>query len=483
LVGFVDSGRIRAEDNSMPVPHQNSKALLGGFYLFADGCRSRFSLFRITLIALLILQLVFPVSLVAGALSQKEQDTKKIGSGLNFFSVKQEISLGRSYSENLNRQLDLVDDPFIAQYIGQLGQKLVQMSERRDIEYHFYVVNTREVNAFALPGGFIYVNRGLIETADSEDELAGVLAHEIGHVAGKHGLRQLSKKLLLAGVTVGAGMAVGMKSAKWGEVVQAAGGIGVFFAALKFSRDDEREADWLALQTLNRAGMDPRGMISFFQKLDAMSKERGVKMPAFLNTHPLPAERVRNMEAQLLQLEKLPRVPIQYASAFDTCRTRLGSIPLPPPAREKTLSSALAALDSPEQYQQETPVQRRPRGKVAKRISLPGETSWMDTGVDIYEGDRVLIRAGGKVFWKRGSEESCDPSGAPNTGKGFWKPISRANTGALIGKLAENSYDYFLVGSSHRFTAEAAGRLFLGINDDNAADNRGSFEVEVSVER
>src|SRR5690606_18613133 len=152
-------------------------------------------------VALLVVAMLV---LSAPAAAQSKFQPEKIGRGLNFFSQSQEIEMGRSYSSQLNGDLDLVDDPQITQYVDQMGRRLVAASLRRDLEYRFFVVNTKEVNAFALPGGFIYVNRGLIERADSESELAGVIGHEIGHVVGKHSLKQLSKKLLLAGITVGA---------------------------------------------------------------------------------------------------------------------------------------------------------------------------------------------------------------------------------------------------------------------------------------
>jgi beta-barrel assembly-enhancing protease len=429
---------------------------------------------------LVTLFVILHLSITLPAADKSQPQPEKIGKGLNFFSQNQEVAMGRSYSEELNRELQLVDHPEVSGYVERIGRRLVAVSLRKDLEYRFFVVNTSEVNAFALPGGYIYVNRGLIEKAENESELAGVIGHEIGHVVGKHSLKQLSKRLLLSGVTVGAGLAVSAKSRKWGEVVMAAGGIGVFFASLKYSRDDEREADWLGLTQLYQAGYDPSGMVTFFEKLEAMSKGSG-RMPAFLSTHPLPAERKANMRRQLAGLSGGPK-PDTYAADFRRCRTRLAAVPLPPPGKEKTLGSALAQLDSRPESEEEpdrtAAGSRRPASQM-RTITMPGNSVWLDSGVDIEAGDLIEIEAAGRVQWKKNSQESCGPDGIP--GKGFWKPLSKANTAALIGKVGESSYNYFVIGSHFRDRSSATGRLFLGINDDNNTDNRGSFEVRIRI--
>ncbi len=428
----------------------------------------------------LVAFLVVAVLVLSGPLAdQKKWQPEKIGKGLNFFSQNQEIEMGKSYSSQLNGQLQLVDDRQITQYVEQVGRRLVDSSMRRDLEYRFFVVNTKEINAFALPGGFIYVNRGLIELTDNESELAGVIGHEIGHVVGKHSLKQLSKKLLLAGITIGAGLAVSAKSKKWGQVVSIAGGVGVFFASLKYSRDDEREADWLGLTELNKAGYSPWGMVSFFEKLESESKGRG--LPAFLSTHPLPRERKANMRQQIADLNVGEPGAIQSSREFETCRRRLAALSSPPPDREKTLSNALAALQTESGSPAADPqsAQRGSQRSFVRSLTIPGDSAWVDAGVDVAIGDMVEFGALGKVYWKKNSADSCGPDGVP--GKGFWKPISSANTGALIAKIGADSSDYFVIGSRFRGRVTKGGRLFLGINDDNNFDNRGEFEVRIHV--
>jgi len=404
----------------------------------------------------------------------------KIGKGLNFFSRDQEVAMGRSYSSQLNAELQLIDDPEIQSYIERVGTRLIDVSQRKDIEYRFFVVNTKEINAFAVPGGFIYVNRGLIEKTDTESELAGVLGHEIGHVVGRHSLKQLSKKLLLAGIAVGAGMAISAKSERWGQIATLIGGVGLFFASLKYSRDDEREADWLALNELNQAGYDAWGMVTFFEKLEAMTT--GGHTPAFLSTHPLPKERKANMRQQIAELN-IDQPGSRYSQVeYMECKNQLASILMPPPHKDKTLSNALAALDaaqgggggSDQVAHSESSDPSR-----SETIRVPGDSTWVDTGLDVLPGHRIEIQATGQVFWKKNSQEACGPDGVP--GKGFWKPISKANTAVLIGKIGPSSSSCFVVGSAFTGRATQGGRLFLGINDDNNFDNRGEFQARVFV--
>ncbi len=430
-----------------------------------------------------VVSLFVIIALLAPGMAQQERDPSKIGKGLNFFSTSQEVSMGQSYSNELNSKLELVRDREIASYVERMGQRLVGSSLRQDIQYHFFVVNTREVNAFALPGGYIYVNRGLIELADNEDELAGVLGHEIGHVVGKHSLKQMSKQLLLMGIAMGAGVAVGAKNEKWGKIVGALGGIGVFFAGLKFSRNDEREADWLGFEEMHKAGYNAWGMVTFFEKLEKESK--GGHLPVFLNTHPFPAERKENMRREVAALNIRP-ASNPYSAQFADCRARFNGLPYPRKDQERTLSSALAALDNGAagsgagQGQTTAPTgnERQWRSR-SREIAVPGNATWIDTGIDLEPGDRLAVTAEGTIQWKKGSEESCGPDGVP--GKGFWKPISKANTAALLGKIGDSSVGYFVLGGRYQGNVLKAGRLFLGINDDNNFDNRGEFQVRVSV--
>lgn len=439
----------------------------------------KLSSMRCCVVLMLACQLIFAPSSLPGF----EQKEKKIGGGLNFFSPQAEIAMGRRCSQELNTRLNLIDDPAVISYIEQMGVKLVEQSLRRDFEYHFFVVNTRELNAFALPGGFIYVNRALIEAVDTESELAGVLGHEIGHVVGRHSTKQMSKQLLFFGIVLGASALISIESDKWAQVAAALGGIGVFFAGLKYSRNDEREADLLGLRAMTQAGHDPDGMVSFFRKLDLMRKEKGGGPGlAFLNTHPLPAERARNMKAEAEKMNLSAEIRVSGSRSLEDCRTRLSAIPLPPIERDKPFGDALSSLDDvfDDPYGPESVSTRGREGRTTE-LTVPGNTVWQDTGIDVVADQLLEVTASGLVYYKKKSDDSCDPWGAPGTSGGYFKPLSKVNTGALLARVGNASSAAFPVGAHRRIRMKSAGRLYLGINDDNNFDNRGAYHVQVTV--
>lgn len=431
---------------------------------------------------------VFVIGLMAflpmtGAIAT-EKKQEKVGGGLNFFSEQQEKAMGKQYSDELKTKLDLVQDSFVQSYINQIGQKLGQNSLRPDIGYEFQVVNTGEINAFALPGGYIYVNRGLINTAGSESEVAGVIGHEIAHVVGRHSTNQMSKQLLLTGLVMGAGIGVGAKSERWGEIINALGGVGVALTSMKFSRDHERQADKLGMATMVQSGYDPSGMISMFQRLNSESMKKGSSAMTFMSTHPLPAERVKNMEAEVRSLYASAASLTKTTRSFDMVKERMAAMPMPPPQQEKTLSAALASLDQDGGSHAAGGAAAAPASKPVytgrKALAVPGDTAWLDTGIDLVPGQVVEIMAKGQVYYKRNSKVFCDPDGAPGTGSGFWKPIPKANTGTLIGRIGDNP-GAFVIGSMRVFQTNVGGRLVLGINDDNATDNLGGYQVYILV--
>lgn len=439
------------------------------------------SIGRTTRFRLGIMVILISLALAFSGLADYKQN---VGKGLNFFSRESEKSMGQKYSEELNAKLPLITDPYVNDYIDQLGRKLVENSLMPDMNYHFFVVNDKDINAFALPGGYIYVNRGLLEAAQDESEVAGVLGHEIGHVIGRHSTNQMSKQLLLTGILMGAAIGTSVKSEKWGEIVGALGGVGVYFTTMKFSRDHERQADWLGLESMAKAGYDPQGMVDFFKIMDAQSKGKGAGL-AFMNTHPLPAERIKNMSKEIQTLPEVSESPIRATRSFEVCKERVSQWPAPPPEKEKTLAAALASLDTPDQYRT-APSNSLPEPSFTPNFGnytfeIPAGTPWYDTGIDVYSGQAVFIVAQGQIYWKKNSNEWCGPDGAPNTGKGFWKPIPSVNTGALIARIGDSTTNVFPVGSRRSFQCPAAGRLYLGINDDNAFDNRGSFQVAVRL--
>lgn len=216
---------------------------------------------------------------------------------LNILTTEEEVQIGREAAREIERELRLYNDPAVAAYINSLGQMLARYSRRSGLKYHFKVVDTDEVNAFAVPGGWLYVNRGLITTAENESELAGVLSHEIGHVDRKHGARAISRQLgaaVLLDATLGGADASAKRRA--GRQI-AAFFIGI--RQLSYGRDAEREADRFAVEATYAAGIDPEGTATFFEKLMAMQKEEPGRLKGLFSTHPPSRERVENVRAQI----------------------------------------------------------------------------------------------------------------------------------------------------------------------------------------
>ncbi len=214
-------------------------------------------------------------------------------------SEQQELAIGKSAAMQTERQLPIINNAEITDYITQLGNNLVAHSTRTNIPYRFRVVDSKEINAFALPGGYIYVNRGLILNADNESELAGVLGHEIAHVTERHSAEQIPKSQLSQGALGLFGKVVGSRGLG-GQVAYLGASLlnkGVF---LKFGRDAEREADQVGANIVSASGWNPQGMITFFDKL--AQKDRGGKSAAFFSSHPSPAEREANVSRLIAKL-------------------------------------------------------------------------------------------------------------------------------------------------------------------------------------
>ncbi len=218
-------------------------------------------------------------------------------SRFNIVSEQQELEMGAQFAAELENELKFIRDPEVVGYVDRLGQSLARASQRNDIPYTFHVVDTEEVNAFAVPGGYLYVNRGLIAEATSESELAGVIGHEIGHVVGRHSARQMSQQY---GIQMIAGIALGQNP---GMLAQITAGLLANGAMMRYSRDMESEADALGVRELYDTGIDPNGISTFFDKLEAMSGGSGGGAVAkYFSSHPDPGARAATTRAQIAQL-------------------------------------------------------------------------------------------------------------------------------------------------------------------------------------
>lgn len=238
-------------------------------------------------------------------------------SQLNIISTQEEVALGLQFSQEVEKEMAMYDDPVVQAYIDSLGQLLVANSDRTEIEYHIKVVDTDDVNAFALPGGWLYVNRGLITAAATESELAAVMGHEIGHIVGKHGARQLTGRI---GISTLLGLALGEDPAMISELVANIVATGTL---MKYGRDMEREADRLGIDETYRAGIDPSGMATFFGKLlDLQGGQDAAGLELIFSTHPPTSERIANANRYVDGLP--PRANLSHDSdRFHTIQKRL----------------------------------------------------------------------------------------------------------------------------------------------------------------
>ena len=247
-------------------------------------------------------------------------------------SQQQEVQMGQEYAQQINAQLPIIQDPEVNRYINVLGDSISRLTSRKDLDWHFFIVDSKEVNAFAVPGGFVYVNRGLIERADKMDEVAGVLGHEIGHVLRRHTIKQMEKA---QGANVGITLACVLTGVCNSQVANAAIQIGGGALFARFSRGDEAEADQEGFNNVVRAGISPEGMVSMFQKLLEERKTRPAGVEAWFLTHPLEEDRIAAIQARINQLppNSLANLGTDTRN-FHTFKARLQSLPPSPPPRQ-----------------------------------------------------------------------------------------------------------------------------------------------------
>lgn len=243
-------------------------------------------------------------------------------------SQQEEVQLGRQYAAEINRQLPLVEDAVVHRYINLLGDRIARQGGR-NIDYTFYVVNTDAVNAFAIPGGFIYVNRGLIEQTDNLAELAGVMAHEIGHVEERHGAEQIER---MQRANLGLSLASILLGRAPGGLERAAIEVGGAAIFASYSRDAENEADAVAVPLLRSAGIDPTGLVTFFKELLEERSRRPNVLEQWFSTHPLTEDRIASTRELIRQIppEQLRGLTVD-TDQYRQMKVRLERYPPPPP--------------------------------------------------------------------------------------------------------------------------------------------------------
>jgi beta-barrel assembly-enhancing protease len=271
---------------------------------------------RVFLSAFLALPLVF-------AASKDARDPDAIGKrdvakGINFYSLEKEIELGKGMALDTEKDSRMLDDPVVSEYVNRVGQNLVRNSDAQ-VPFTIKVVDSEEVNAFAFPGGFFFVNSGLILRAASEAELAGVMAHEIAHVAARHGTRQATRAQLIDYGTIPLIFIGGWA----GYAAREAVAIAFPLSYLKFSRNMEGEADMFGIEYMYKSGYDPTAFVDFFERIETLEKHKHGTISAVFSTHPLTHDRVRAAEKEIqLYLKPRPEYVVD-TSEFEAVRVRL----------------------------------------------------------------------------------------------------------------------------------------------------------------
>lgn len=247
---------------------------------------------------------------------------RDVGKGVNFYSLEKEMALGKALAQQVQRQAKMVDDPLLSEYLNRLCQNLGRNSDAQ-VPLSCQLIDGEEPNAFALPGGYIFVYTGLIKIADEEDELAGAVAHEIAHVAARHMTRQATKNEIANMATVPLSVLLG----GWtGYAARQGAGLAIPMTFLKLNRADESEADYLGVQYMYAAGYDPNGALSIFEKIESLRKTKPGLMARVVSTHPMDADRIRKTQEEIQQI--LPDKPeyVVSTSEYRAMRDRLISL-------------------------------------------------------------------------------------------------------------------------------------------------------------
>jgi predicted Zn-dependent protease len=283
------------------------------------------TILRQTAAALALFALMAPGILVTPARADdKLKDPDQIGNrsvdkGIvpNLYSIEKEIALGKQMAQEVERQARIVDDPIIAEYVNRIGQNLVRNSDAK-VPFTIKVIDDETINAFALPGGFFFVNTGILLNADNEAEMAGVMAHEIAHVAARHGTRQASTGQLINYGTIPLIFLGGWT----GYGIRQAMGLAVPMGFLTFSRAFEAEADMLGLQYMYKAGYDPTCFVDFFEKVQSQEKRKPGTMAKVFSTHPLTDARIKDAQANIQKMLKAKPEYVVNTSEFNDVKAR-----------------------------------------------------------------------------------------------------------------------------------------------------------------
>jgi predicted Zn-dependent protease len=285
---------------------------------------SQSTAWRQNTVAVALFALAVPGIFISPAFAGNKKDdpdeigNRDVGKGVNFYSIEKEIALGKQMAQEVERQAKIVDDPIVAEYVNRIGQNLVRNSDAK-VPFTIKVIDSEEINAFALPGGFFFVNTGIMLNADNEAEMAGVMAHEIAHVAARHGTRQATR-----GDLVNYGSIPLIFLGGWtGYAIRQGMGLAIPMGFLSFSRGFEAEADKLGLEYMYKAGYDPTCFVDFFEKVQSQEKRKPGTMSKVFSTHPPTDDRIKAAQKNIQELLKAKPEYVVSTSEFSDVKTRV----------------------------------------------------------------------------------------------------------------------------------------------------------------
>lgn len=318
-----------------------------------------------------------------------------VGKGVNLYSLQREIALGKGAAMEVEKTAKMINDPIVTEYVNRVGQNLVRNSDAK-VPFTIKVIDSDEINAFALPGGFFYVNSGLILRADEEAELAGVMGHEIAHVAARHATKSATKGQIMEWASI---PLILLGPGGWaGYGLYEGLNLAIPMSYLKFTRDAEREADYLGLQYMYKAGYDPNAFVSFFEKVEAEERRRPGSIPKIFSTHPPTPDRVQKTQEEIATILPARDEYIVSTSEFDVVKSRLRRIENRNKLDDKKNTGDRPTLRTRTEQPQTT-------DKSGASGSGGDQTSGQQSGDD--DPDRPVL--------KKRPDDTTAPSGTPNS--------------------------------------------------------------------
>ena len=363
--------------------------------------------------------------------------------GWNLFSPEQDVQIGQESAAQAQQQLPLLNDSQVNGYINDIGQRLSRNAGGPNFQYQFRVVNSSDINAFALPGGFIYVNRGVLEQARNEGEVAGVLAHEIAHVALRHGTHQASKAYAAqAGISILGGLLGGRVGQGTADIINAVGGIGLNALFLKYSRDLESQADVRGAQILAASGYSPVDMVNFFKTLEKVDTARKT---SWMSDHPAPPDRISRIQKEMALL-KVPAHPTTNTQQLAQVQARLRG------------AGSGGTIGSVARTNPTTTGRRRSTGTTNTQIPAPS------TSLASYTSRSGVYRVSYPSNWKVYEEGNTGVTIAPPNGVANVGGQPQIVYGAII-----NHYSPF--GNNQRYLNGVGGSSGSGATLENATND------------